>query len=85
MVVRVEFDPMLVLELLSVLVLLADDGAFLFFVGPVPERNSLGTVSTQSNDVAVVHRQVNGLNTIRVRIEVGTHRCTRDRIPDHEH
>jgi len=85
MIIGVEFNPVLVLELLGVLVLLADDRTFFFFICPVPKRNSLRAVSSESYNVTIVHRQIDSLHSVRMRVKVCSYWSSRDRIPDNKH
>ena len=54
-VIRIEFDPMLILELLSVFELKGNNWTFFLFVGPVPKRNSLRLIVTKGYEVLVVN------------------------------
>jgi len=54
-VIRIKFDPMLILELLSVFELKRNNWSFLFLVGPVPKRNSLWLVIAKSHEILVVN------------------------------
>lgn len=54
-VIRIEFDPMLILELLSIFELKRNNRTFFLFVGPVPKRYSLWLIITKSYKILVVN------------------------------
>ena len=54
-IIRIEFDPMLILELLSVFELKRNNWSFFLLVGPVPKRNSLWLIITKSYEILVVN------------------------------
>ena len=57
-VIRIKFDPMLILVLLGIFELKRNNWSFLLLVGPVPKRNSLWLVITKSYEILVVNRQI---------------------------
>jgi hypothetical protein len=66
---RVEFNPVLILELNRILELEGHNWTFFLLISPVPKRDSLWLVITQGDQVLVVHRQIKAFDTIGVRIQ----------------
>ena len=81
----IEFDPVLILELLSVFKLKADYGALLFLVSPVPKRYGLWLIVAKCNEIVIVCRNIDSLHTVRVRIEIGSDWCAWDWVPYNKH
>ena len=84
-VIGVEFDPVLVLELLSVFILQRNNRSILFLVSPVPQRNGLWLVITQRGQVSVISRQIQAPNTIWVRIQESSDWRSGNGVPNNEH
>jgi hypothetical protein len=68
-VLRIEFNPVLILELNRILELEGHNWTFFLLISPVPKRDSLWLVITQGDQVLVVHRQIKAFDTIGVRIQ----------------
>ena len=83
--VRVKFNPELVLVSLSSQELDGADGAFFFLVGPIPKRHSLISVSSEGDDVLVISWEIHIGDTIWVRVEVSADGSSSSRIPNNEH
>ena len=76
---------MLVLEFRSVLELQTHDGSLFLLVGPVPQRNCLWLIVSESNKVIVISRDIDCLHTVRVRVEVCADGCARNGVPYYKH
>ena len=76
---------MLVQEILSLLELQTNNGSLLLFIGPVPERYCLRNIVSESNKVIVISGDINGVHTVRVRVEVRADGCPRNGVPHYKH
>lgn len=76
---------MLVLEFRGVLELQTHDGSLFLLVGPVPQRNCLWLIVSESNKVIVISRDIDCLHTVRVRVEVCADGCARNGVPYYKH
>lgn len=76
---------MLVLEFRGVLELQTHDGSLFLLIGPVPQRNCLWLIVSESNKVIVISRDVDGLHTVRVRVEICADGCPRNGVPHNKH
>ena len=68
-VIRVELNPVLVLEHVSVLEFQTTNRTILLLVSPVPQRDCLRGVCAQSSNILLARGQVHGFDAIRVGIE----------------
>jgi len=84
-VAGVKLDPVLVLELLCVLELQANNRPLFLLVSPVPKRDRLRLIVTKGGEVVVVCRDIYGLHTVRMRIQVGADGSAAHRVPHYEH
>ena len=76
---------MLVMEFRGVLELQTHDGSLFLLVGPVPQRNCLWLIVSESNKVIVISRDIDCLHTVRVRVEVCADGCARNGVPYYKH
>jgi hypothetical protein len=83
--VRVKLNPVLVLVSLSSQELNTANRTFFLLVSPVPKRHSLIGVSSESNDVLVVSREIHVSDTIGMGVQVSTDRSSSSRIPNDQH
>lgn len=74
-IVWVELDPVLILELNCILVLQRYNGSILLLIGPIPKRDRLRLIVSQSCQVSVISREVQAPDTIGVRVQEGPHWC----------
>jgi hypothetical protein len=74
---------MLVLKLLSVFELKGGNGSFFLLISPVPKRDSLWFIVTESDQVVVIHGDIYSFDSVRVWVEVSPNGSARDRVPNY--